>query len=72
MMPCRDNIATDISMGMDTTAGSYALRMSPHLWLDTDSVTEGCIVPREAMAVQRLRQAGAISLWIPLIGFERT
>lgn len=44
----KDNIATRIEDGMDTTAGSYAL--------------EGAIVPGDAEVVRKLREAGAILL----------
>ncbi|KAI0752555.1 amidase signature enzyme [Daedaleopsis nitida] len=44
----KDNIATDASEGMNTTAGSFALL--------------GSVVPRDAHVVALLRQAGAILL----------
>ncbi|TFK55207.1 amidase signature enzyme [Heliocybe sulcata] len=44
----KDNIATLVSEGMNTTAGSFSL--------------EGSIVPRDAGVVKRLRAAGAIIL----------
>ncbi|KAF9224856.1 amidase signature enzyme [Gyrodon lividus] len=44
----KDNIATAHELGMNTTAGSYALL--------------GSIVPREACVISKLRQAGAILL----------
>ena len=42
----KDNIATRIEDGMDTTAGSFAL--------------QGAIPPGDADAIRRLREAGAI------------
>ncbi|CDZ97832.1 Amidases [Phaffia rhodozyma] len=44
----KDNIATDIELGMNTTAGSYALLGSP--------------VPRDSHVSMKLRAAGAIIL----------
>lgn len=52
-MPCsKDNIATDIELGMNTTAGSFALL--------------GSRVPRDAHVVALLREAGAISELLPI------
>nr|XP_019049186.1 hypothetical protein I302_02967 [Kwoniella bestiolae CBS 10118]OCF28116.1 hypothetical protein I302_02967 [Kwoniella bestiolae CBS 10118] len=42
----KDNIATDPELGMDTTAGSFALKDS--------------VVPADAFVIARLRKAGAI------------
>jgi amidase len=55
----KDNIATDPSLGMNTTAGSFALRLTlPFEGL----IVVGTMVPRDATVVEKLRKAGAIIL----------
>lgn len=55
----KDSIATDSRLGMNTTAGSYALRLS--LSLNT-LIVVSTVVPRDATVVEKLRKAGAIIL----------
>jgi amidase len=52
----KDNIATDTMLGMNTTAGSFALSI-PQLCRLT---VVGSIVPRDATVINKLREAGAI------------
>lgn len=54
----KDSIATHVELGMNTTAGSLALRMSP---LYMKLMAEQSVVPGDAEVVRRLRAAGAIS-----------
>jgi amidase len=54
----KDNIATDPGLGMNTTAGSFGLRMFYIEILELIAV--GSLVPRDATVVDRLRKAGAI------------
>lgn len=56
----KDNIATAASLGMNTTAGSYALRK--YLLIFGRLTVVGSVVPRDATVVAKLRKAGAIIL----------
>lgn len=65
----RDNIETDPSLGMPTTAGSYALRQSlpnlPGLCYRQHLLSVKMSVRRDAFLVRKLREAGAISMYPP-------
>lgn len=54
----KDNIATEPGLGMNTTAGSFALRITA-VTLGR-LIVVGSIVPRDAAVIDKLRKAGAI------------
>lgn len=56
----KDNIATETSLGMNTTAGSFALCIVQGIVMLTVSV--GSVVLRDATVIVKLRKAGAIIL----------
>lgn len=61
----KDNMATEAALGMDTSAGNFALSEYSHRILEfLDGLlnkVEESKVPRDADVVRKLREAGAIS-----------